>query len=366
MQMRVNNKNELLYSRIYDDIYEKVLKDFHDDLTTRIAELKKMPFNTLTNEDISDLIEYEQNSCYGSQLWDRLGRPQRKFVLARREELKIIFRTEAMDKMTMIDRNKTVSLLKFRVVDAKVPDKTALVSWYYPNEDVLDSIKQGLLLEIFNAMASTPYDEIRIRASKNTSWNVGKFKADDQKYQKFIRTETKFADIKVNEFKPPQQEFDVACMVVRVDDKDLKTCTQDLFVTDDEMNLMCIRFMPNISEYAYENTLKEGGMFYICNLQWRNMCHAKESTIPIAHAVPDTTTFIINPKKSDQQARLNSFCESIGDVMEFYRNCREKLDGKIESNRVTLKLGLEDNPELARIFTNRQYGKKCPPRRFHF
>ena len=107
-------------------------------------------------------------------------------------------------------------------------------------------------------------------------------------------------------------------------------------------------------------------MFYICNLQWRNTCHDKDSTVPIAHALPDTTTFVINPKKGDKQARLNGFGESIGNFMEFIKNCREKLDGKIASNRVILKLRFEDNPELARIFMNRQYGKIVAPRRFHF
>lgn len=366
MQMRINNRTEILYSRMFEDVYEKVLKRFRENLATRIVELKQMSFHSLSHEDISDLIECEQNSFYGTQLWERLSRPQREAVLERREELKIIFKSEAIDQMALIDQNKTASVLKFRVVDAQSPDKTALISWYHPNEDVLESIKEGVMIEVFNAMASIPINEILIRAIKDTTCRVIKLKGDDQKYKKFIRTESKFEDIKVDEFKPPQQEFDFACMIVRVDDKNEDTYTQDLFVADDRMNFMCIRFMPHLTDYAYDNILKEGEVFYICNLQWRNSSHAKAQTIPIAHAVPDTTTFVINPRKKDQKARLNAFRETIGDSMEFCRNCRTKLDELIGPNRIVLKLGLEDNPQLARLFSNRQFGKKCPPRRFHF
>lgn len=368
MQMRINSKNELLYSRQFEVIYEKVVNDFQKSLKVRVEELKKKPFNALTNEEISDIIENEQNSLYGERLWSKLTIPQHQAVIQRREDLKVKFREEAIEKMQEFNENKTIWMLKFRVVDARKPEKTALISWFHPHEDVLNCIKEGSLIELIDLKArESTYNELQLIASNQTTLHVLKQLKDvDEKYYEFLRKPTELFELALNVFKPPNDEFDIACIILRVDDRDEPGNCQRLYVVDDKKNFLCIKFIPNISEYAYENILKEGELFYIRNLQWRNSLCDKNKSLPEAYAVPDTTTFFVKPKRKDQQIRLIDFCANVNDPFEYHRTCCELLHILVGPPRIKLKLTLEENPQLARIFTNRQYGKKCAPRRFHF
>lgn len=367
MQARINDQNEVVYSRLLESIFEKVVTKFREQLADRVEELKTIPLDSLSITDITDILVYEQNSTYGMRLWDHLSHVQRNGVISQRQELNAILKSKAVNEVQSNKGSKTDVMLKFRVVDLKNPNKTALICWYRPNEGILDSVKEGVSLEMSNLMASKTIGEIQLRSHPQgiSSFRILKT-TKPEKFETFVRKESLFPEMIVNEFNPPLKEFDTACIIVRIDDKDEDMGFQDMYVADDEMNLLCIKFLPNINDFAYENFLKERAIFFIRNLQWRNTSCQNNLSIPEAFVIPDSTSFVGNPSKSSQRNRLQKFRATIGEVEAFCNNCREKLNELVGSDKTTPKLSLEENPYLKRFYSVRQYGKSCAPRRFRF
>jgi hypothetical protein len=371
MQDRIDGQNEVIYSQMLESVYEKVVAKFRETLAERVEDLKKIALDLLSIDEITDIIVYEQNTNYGARLWDCLSRAQRNEVITQRQVINIELKRKAMSEVQSIQRNKTDVMLKFRVVDLNNPNKTALICWYRPNEFALDYIKEGVSIEVTNLMASRAFDEIQLRSHPQGTTSFRILKATQhnispEKYEPFMRKETLLTEIIANEFKPPLNEFDAACIIVRIDDKDEDLKCQNMFVADDEMNFLCIKFLPNINDFAYENLLREQSIFYIRNLQWRNSSCKNNSSIGEAFVIPDSTSFVSYPNKNSQKNRIDEFRTKIGDIEVYINNCRDKLNELVGSNKIIPRLSLEENPYLKQFYSVRQYGKSCAPRRFRF
>jgi hypothetical protein len=205
------------------------------------------------------------------------------------------------------------------------PNKTALVSFWSPTEDLLEAVKEGKVIEIVNAAAGPFIDEIQVTAGRSSSIKPVKMdlQADD-KFAAFFRHETKISEIN-SRFSPPQNEFDVACVVIKVESNAVNGF-QKVYVADDEMNVLCLNFCSSIENYAYDDVMIEGRFFYARNLQWR-ISHATTSQIPQAFAIIDTTSFIVNPKNVVQQQRLEKLEAEIKKDFDFISKCIGKIAG---------------------------------------
>lgn len=362
MQRRIEAKNEMIFTRLFSDVYVKVLAEYREDIKEKVADLKKRDFSEYSVEDICQIFEYDQHDSYFcNDLWNKMSQLQKSQVEVYQSELKEKLKATTLQQMEMIEQNKVVSMLKFRVVDENEPNATALINWYQPSEDLLSSIKEGKVIEMSGAIAMPTTDEIFIYATSKVRYVIGDAESDDE-FQKYFRTETKLSEIKVNEFKPPHDQFDIACMIVRIGEK-MDKGYQPIFVVDEHKNFLEIKFVPSISEHAYDNILKVGMIFFIRDLQWYNTSCEKNPSIPTSLAVSDMTVFVVNPRKEAHRLRLEELRANIDE--QYKIECIERLE-ELVPTKIPLRIRPEDNPELAKRFVFRQYGKPCAARRFHF
>lgn len=330
MQNRFENQKEILYSTMYEKIHMQVIKEAHKELKARVSKIDKSRVNLdkMSIHEICDLLEYENDSDLAFMIKNQLTMLQKEQIYDIYNQRK--FELNQKVKERIITNEKSVAqLLKFRVVDAINPKSTALVSWWQPSEDLLDIIKVGNLVEMRKLTSAGKFSsmstgEIQIHADKGTSIKQLQPPVDSGKFQKFIRCETRFPYL-TKEFDPLNGEFDIACMIVFVEEKQAKEKFQKVYVTNERSDFVVINFYPNITECAYDDVLIEGKLLYIRNLQWRHGFQYDVMELPEAYSVIDSTIFISNPKDENQRRRLDEISSSIGDHKEYLQKCREKL-----------------------------------------
>lgn len=224
-----------------------------------------------------------------------------------------------------------LQLIRFRVVDAITPNKTAVISWWSPTEELREAIKEGKALDIIKSTAAPYNEEIQITAGKSSVIKVAKLPVSLEKFEKFFRKETKMSKINAD-FKPQQNEFDVGCVVVRV----VPEPVQDLFkvyVADENTNILCINFWSSLSTNAFDDVVAEGKILYAINLQWRSS-HAADK-IPQGFVVSDSTLFIPRPKDESQRNRLIELRNSIQNKTDFLIKCNDKI-AELQSGNVSV------------------------------
>lgn len=292
------------------------------ELRERVEELKEshVKIDDLSPEDVYDLLEFEADGDPSMNISNHVSKKMLKQVRLVKDERRLQLNDAIRKKLGEKDK-KLSRLLKFRVVDGTNPKKTGLVSWWSPTEELLEIIKEGEVIEILNSSAGLSGTEIHIKAGTSSAVKIAKTKIPPERIMKFFRNETKITEIK-EDFSPPQQEFDVACVIVRVDMEQEKQLPK-VYVADEFMNILCINFWSSLSDKAFDDVVIEGRIVYVRNLQWR-LSHAK-SEIPQAFVVNDTTTFSAHPKRENQRSRLRELEEALGNVMEFVANCKETI-----------------------------------------
>lgn len=375
MQNRLENKKEILYSTIFEKIQKQIMQENYNELKERVGKIdrSKIILSKMSIYEICDILEYESESDLSYAIKSQLSLKQVEKIQEIHQQRKFELNQKIKDRINQ-NENNVAQLLKFRVVDANKPKKTALVSWWQPSEELLNIIKQGNTIEIFKTSSAGKFQamcggEIQIHADKSTVVKLLKSNTDKEKFDKFIRKETKFEDI-TNVFSPQNNEFDVACMIVHVDEKLNEGKLQRVYIADERLNFMSLNFYPSLTEYAYDDVLIEGKILFIRNLQWRKMF--KHNNFPEAHTIIDSTIFISNPKDEGQKLRLEEFKNIIEDTESYLQKCREKLEsfiGKIpqKSNSTIVNVPLNFKTPLPLVASRKRVlGMKRIPQKYRF
>uniref|UniRef100_A0A8D8IF11 Breast cancer type 2 susceptibility protein n=1 Tax=Culex pipiens TaxID=7175 RepID=A0A8D8IF11_CULPI len=214
-------------------------------------------------------------------------------------------------------------LLKVRVVDARKPEKTLLMSVWGPPEDLGEVVQERRVLEVVNLTANGSKNcEIQLKAGKSTNYRVldrMQFDLPEGHFRKL----TKIVDVDRSSFHPLYNEFDTVGVVVYVGNSDTKKF-QIAYLADANMNLLGVHFWSGIKEYAYEDVVKERSLLCVSNLQWRSF--SQQSTVPSSYAT-EYTTFSEHPKAqhfTEELRTLKATLESI-DLEQFYQECTDKI-----------------------------------------
>lgn len=283
----------------------------------------------MTPENICDLLDYaidsDESMCIQNQFSNKMLTNVQDIREKRRQEFTMKVRGKLGEKSNQISQ-----LLKFRVVDAMNPKKTALVSWWSPTEEMLGVIKQGQGIEIIKSSAAMYSNEIQITAGKSSIIKIVKNSTPRENFMKFYRHETRIPEIDCN-FRPHQDEFDIACVVVLVDSAQDQESVR-VYVADEQLNILCINFWSTLSANAFDDVIVEGKTLYAKNLQWRTS-HAFDK-IPQAFVIADTTLFLTNPT-GDQRTRLDEMNSSISNLAEFLIQCNHKI-AELNSGNVSV------------------------------
>ncbi|XP_053686696.1 breast cancer type 2 susceptibility protein homolog [Sabethes cyaneus] len=218
---------------------------------------------------------------------------------------------------------KVSPLLKVRIVDCRKPEKVLMLSIWRPPDELGAVVQEGNAVEIRNATANgTRNGEVQLTTGKNSSYR----QIDLQKFnfrKELLRNLTLIADIKNATFRPPFNEFDTIGVVVQVGCLNKKKF-QTVYLADTAMNLLCVNFWNGISDYAYEDVVKERVVLCISNLQWRTI--NAFSSIPNSFAT-EYTTFSEQSKANHFSKELNNMRSSLSnmDLDAFYHECCSRI-----------------------------------------
>ena len=337
VQNRFQNQREAKNLEVVEQIFNQVQREYETALKNNVSifNISGSKINADTNiEDLCDLMEVECDPESVASMHCLMTKEQIRQVDKLREERRSQQRDDIQKQIRefMGDIDKSTSLLlKFRVVDAMNPRATALVSVWRPSEEVISTIKTGKILEIINSKANPISfgNEISITVGQSSAIKVIKnVKPND--YEKFMRKETPIAEI-TTDFKTLNSELDVACVIVKISEEKINNF-QPVYVADCSKNLLSINFWMNMKDFACEDTVKEGNVIYIKNLQWRESSK-RNALIPSVFA-NEYTTFLLNPSTPELKEKLQQLKDEIGDIDEYIGSCQEKLLELRESKEI--------------------------------
>lgn len=328
VQNRFQYEREARNLEVVEQIFNQVQFEYETELKSRVSllNISGSKINADTNiEDLCDLLEIEGDPESVSCLQCHMTKEQMRQVEKLKEERSSQQRDDIQKRIRKLmgDIDKSISqLLKFRVVDALNPKSTALVSVWRPSEEVINTIKPRMFLEILNSKAnpSTFGNEISITVGQSSTIKIIRnFKENDN--EKFMRKETLIAEI-TTDFSTLNSELDIACVIVKISEEKINNF-QPVYVADCNKNLLSINFWMNYKDYACEDAVKEGNVIYIKNLQWRESSR-RNVLIPSVFA-NEYTTFVLNPSSIELKDKLEHLKDEIKDIDEFVEICKEKI-----------------------------------------
>lgn len=317
------------------------------ELQQRVEQLKKTRFklNELSPKEICDLLDAETDEDESSAMLKQLSDAVQRKIQLVRDERNSDINLEINRRMGEQEKNLS-QMIRFRVVDAKTPNKTGVITWWSPAEDLLEVLKEGRVIEIMNSSPVSHGKEILINAGKSSVFRLISSTASPQAFEKFYRTETRIDELNEN-FTPPHDEFDVACVVVHVVEADMerKKKWQKIYVADENTNLLCLNFWSSLVDCAFDNVAVVGQFFYAKNLQWR--LSQASSKVPQGFVDNDHTLLVVHPKQTNRMHRLDQLREAIGNDPEFFSRCSEKITQEIDTTINTRNTSLnKENQSL--------------------
>lgn len=312
----------MLSFALYETIAHQVQQEALTGLKERVAIMKqrKSKIGDLCPEEVCDLLDFETDADTSAEMQAMISpRMMRKAQEVREQRLQDM-NSEIRARLGQRDKN-LAKLLKFRVVDAINPKNTALVSCWVVHDELIDMVREGKVLEIMKATVGLGNKELQVTVSKSSVVRPSKLRIPEGKFKKYFRNETRISDIGQN-FRPPQNEFDVACVIVHIEAKGSERPVK-VYVADEDTNILCLNFWSSLRESAFDDVVIEGHIVYARNVQWRPS--SSSEIIPQAFVTDDTTSFLLHPKQEFQERRLTELGERVGNIDEFLAKCREKV-----------------------------------------
>lgn len=223
----------------------------------------------------------------------------------------------SMDKI----KQKFDPMLKIKITDVMSFHKTAIVTFWYPSEEISATIQEGSAYEMTQCSAARGdySNELQINAGKSTIFK--KLNMNFQLPTSLQRCHTSISEIGSID-QPLFNELDTTGLVIHVGD--VSTKFQPVYMADNEQNIICIYFWNDVKNYAYDDVVQPKRFLAIKNLQWRSISNSKP--IPCAF-VTDFSIFTENPQSSELLSAITSLKEKFisVNINEFIKTCMEKI-----------------------------------------
>lgn len=329
---------------ISDFISERVYNRLQQEQNIKNSSLSEIIAQQMENEQLKSskdrvkcekLKEKSLKNCSASQIYDLMmatgNDDVTELTQKTREKVQDVScqrQIELYDEVarTLGEKTKKITrILRFRVVDAFKPDKTALVSFWSPSDDIISEVQVGRQFEMMKSFPSSHRNEMQIKANPSTSLRpITKISMQD--FSKYARNLTEFSTITA-EFDPQHQEFDIICIIVKIEDP--VDSMQKILVSDENFNFLYINFWTSLSSYAMSNVIEVGKVFYMKNLQWRKN-HSQSSKYLQAFMQTEISNAVENPKNPAIEMKLSEFRDSIENSSEFIEKCRQVLNEELD------------------------------------
>ncbi|XP_053674428.1 breast cancer type 2 susceptibility protein homolog [Anopheles nili] len=330
LQLRYSRKSDASQLEKLHKLYNQVQHDIEKE---RAAERLTRNMRVTTSTTSEELQEYLENGLDLSFVDIDLTPTQQhvieRFQQQRQQELEreINRRVKALLEKDAI-RPKVSSLLKVRLIDSVQPERSYLLSIWRPSEEVCSVLQEEAFIEFGNVAATGMKTDDAIQLTANgdncTYKRLTRGPESVPPQVPFARTITSIDAIDPASFRPAFGEFDTIGVVVQIVTNESAT-GQSVYLADTAMNLLCVRFNPNLAGFAYDDVVQEQAVLYVTNLQWRTRsCH----TLGVPHCFATYfTTCVVKPVHGRARSEWDRFqvqLEAI-DREDFFRRCQEKV-----------------------------------------
>lgn len=206
-------------------------------------------------------------------LQEHSSKKREKFIEKLQQKVQEMVKKRGLD----VNRN-VVPLLKMRVADLsnKSNDITkAMITIWKPNESLLDLIKEGTWVEIFNIVpTSIRYSEIQLSAGRQSTFKKAKLKENDSLKSITQTLKRKLFTLKdlQNPITTDYNEIDTFGFVFLIEPSTneyevSKQLFQNVYISDEYKNVIAINFWGGIKKFGFQNILDIGQIVSCVNLQ---------------------------------------------------------------------------------------------------
>ncbi|KAL0126270.1 hypothetical protein PUN28_004993 [Cardiocondyla obscurior] len=263
-----------------------------------------------------------------SEDYESLSTKRRNEMLQELREREERFKQRVQTKMRKIlpGPRQVSQLLKVRVCDENT---NAILSVWSPNEEVVDALKEGACVSLYNVVASGKRGtELQLTARRSAIFKPGKMR--DTSYP--ARVCTSLCEIAHSEFAPEYGEFDTVGLICSVGPapygmKDFEAVHLAHYKADSSnASYLTILFWQGIASYGYAEILTVGSIVACSNLDWRR---ATSWNVPAAYCT-ERSVFTCNPRRYHLYKSFENLRNLITDPTKHVEKCIPELNVELQ------------------------------------
>ncbi|XP_053621865.1 uncharacterized protein PF3D7_1120600 [Plodia interpunctella] len=323
-QMKYEAERQALVEKVYEEV-EKEISDVESP-DTEDFDVGKRSLDS--GSQIARMLKISKEpSQFMANLTDSQKRLLEAYTSSKRDRILQDIQDKIRSRVSTVGRS-VVPLVKVRVAGLRSGGAhKALLSIWKPNDAVSELITEGASIEILNVVPTAiRYSELQLSAGRQTLFKQVNIKTQEyiQPYIKSLcRTCYLIKDIVKNpNMTTDYNEIDTIGMVIQIEPShsDFKSIDQfqNVYLTDEEKNIVCVNFWGGIKKFGFENVLDTGQIVACVNLQKR--AGNTRKNIPQYRAT-EFTYFTKTPKSVDARKLIDELSKKVLKNEDFIDNC---------------------------------------------